>query len=187
MKNTTVYSAIAVGISISLVTPIQYASAVSLTTQIKSLKVQAENNTKYDRAKFGSRAPTAKTRTGLIAQERRSNGTWLSLWDNKVYTSATPMDADHTVALAEAWGSGARNWTQAKRIKFANDLVHKESLNLITARLNRVTKNDRDPAEWLPVKNRCRYLKEWVSVKKTWGLSINSKERTSLLAAAGKC
>lgn len=163
------------------------ASSSSLTAQVKSLKVKAENNSGYVRTKFGSRAPTAQTRAWLIGQERRSDGTWLSLWDGKVYRSASGMDADHTVALGEAWGSGARSWTQAKRVKFANDLVHRSTLNLITARLNRVTKNDKDPAEWLPSKNRCEYVREWVSIKKTWGLSVNSSERSSLLDAAGAC
>jgi hypothetical protein len=104
-----------------------------------------------------------------------------------VVRSASGLDADHTVALGEAWGSGARTWTQAKRVKFANDLAHTSTLNLITARLNRVTKNDKDPAEWLPAKNRCTYLKQWVGIKKTWKLTVNATERASLLAAAGKC
>src|SRR4051812_38975646 len=111
-------------------TPV-HAASNSLTAQIKHLKVQPENNSGYVRTKFGSRAPTAKTRKQLIRQERRANGTWLSLWDGRVYQwwSVAALDADHTVALAEAWGSGARTWTQAKRVKFANDLAHHATLN----------------------------------------------------------
>ncbi len=186
MKTSLIALACVTGLGTALVVQ-PSAQAASLTTQIKSLKVRAENNSSYNRAKFGSRAPTAQTRTWLIAQERRSNNTWVSVWDGRVYRSPAGLDADHTVALAEAWGSGARTWTQSKRVKFANDLVHTSTLNLITARLNRVTKNDKDPAEWMPAVKRCEYLKQWVSVKKTWGLTVDSRERSVLLNTAKKC
>jgi hypothetical protein len=43
-------------------------------------------------------------------------------WDNRVHTSASTVQIDHTVPVHEAWGSGARYWSQARRVAFYNDL-----------------------------------------------------------------
>jgi len=181
---TTVTAAVT-SAAVLLPSPAQASS--SLVYQVNHLRVRSENNAGYTRTAFGTRSPTAATRAALIQQERRADGTWKSLWDGRIVRSASGLDADHTVALAEAWGSGARSWTKTKRVSFANDLVHRQTLNLITARLNRVTKNDKDPAEWLPKVNRCEYVREWVSIKRTWGLSVNSTEKAVLLKVAKGC
>ncbi len=60
------------------------------------------------------------------------------------------MHIDHVVALAEAWGSGARRWNDDTRDRFANDLVFRGSLRAVSASSN-LRKSDQDPAEWLPV------------------------------------
>jgi hypothetical protein len=154
---------------------------------VEKLKNGEENNEGYDRTKFGSRAPTAATRELLVQQEMRPNGTWYSWWDGYVYEGPDGMDADHTVALAEAWGSGARDWTQEKRIKYANDLSSPYTLNLITDTLNRGAKNDNDPFDWMPLVNRCEYVRQWTSVKLAWGLTADGEEKMALHNRAIEC
>ena len=154
---------------------------------VEKIKNGEENNTEYEREKFGSRAPTAATREQLIQDEMRSDNTWYSWWDGFLYEGPSGMDADHTVALAEAWGSGARNWTQAKRVDFANDLIHPYTLNLISAGLNRGVKSDKDPFDWVPSVNQCEYIRQWTSVKLTWGLTADGEEKLALHNYALEC
>lgn len=157
-----------------------------LTELVDRLKYNEENNEGYDRAKFGSRVPTAATREALIEAEMRPNNTWYSWWDGHVYEGADGLDADHTVALAEAWGSGARDWTEKKRIDFANDLSSPYTLNLITDILN-VYKSDKDPFDWMPAVNRCEYVKQWTSVKLRWNLTVDAEEKMALHFRAEEC
>ncbi|GAO12837.1 hypothetical protein TPA0598_13_00210 [Streptomyces lydicamycinicus] len=53
------------------------------------------------------------------------------------------------VPLAEAWNSGASQWTAARRQAYANDLGAERSLVAVTAKSNR-SKADQDPAQWMP-------------------------------------
>lgn len=157
-----------------------------LTELVDKLKYNEENNDGYERSKFGSRAPTAATREALIEAEMRADNTWYSWWDGFVYEGADGLDADHTVALAEAWGSGARDWTQEKRVDFANDLSSPYTLNLITDTLN-AAKSDSDPFDWMPAVNRCEYVKQWTSVKLRWDLTVDAEEKMALHFRAEEC
>lgn len=158
-----------------------------LTEMVKGLKTGDENNAGYAREKFGYQAPTPSTRETLIEQEMRPNHTWYSVWDGFLYEGTSGLDADHTVALAEAWGSGARNWSEAKRIKFANDLTSPYTLNLITSSLNRGPKSDNDPFDWVPSVNQCEYIKQWTSVKLRWQLTADGEEKMALHNYAVTC
>ena len=62
---------------------------------------------------------------------------WNSPYDNKVQTKASSLDVDHLVPLAEAWRSGASNWTASQRQSFANDLNNPQTLVAVTLSLNR--------------------------------------------------
>ena len=109
-----------------------------------------------------------------------SVGTWLSSYDNKtVKGSGTGLDVDHMVPLAEAWRSGAWQWTPEEREIFANDLLDERVLIAVSASSNR-SKSDKDPAKWLPKGSKeavCDYVFNWVSVKYRFSLTIDSKER----------
>lgn len=159
----------------------------SLVSLVEQLRTADEHNQGYVREEFGNRAPTAETRDQLILDEKRDDGTWLSLWDGREYNSPDGLDADHTVALAEAWGSGAWGWTEDKRIAYANDLKDPYVLNLITAALNRGPKSDNDPFDWVPSTNTCEYVKEWATVKLEWGLSADGEEKLALHNRAVDC
>ncbi|MBY8854018.1 HNH endonuclease family protein, partial [Saccharothrix sp. MB29] len=79
------------------------------------------------------------------------------------------LDIDHMVPLAEAWDSGAFDWTPDRHQRYANDLDEPATLVAVTARSNR-GKADKDPAAWLPPHEPavCRYITDWVAVKTRW-------------------
>lgn len=108
-----------------------------------------------------------------------SGGTWLSSYDNKtVKGSGSTLDVDHMVPLAEAWRSGAWQWTNAERQLFANDMMDSRVLIAVTASSNR-SKSDRDLANWLPKASKevvCDYVFAWIAVKMRYYLSVDPKE-----------
>jgi hypothetical protein len=114
-------------------------------------------------------------------------GTWTSMYDGLVVTTASRLDVDHIVPLKEAWESGAATWSSEVRTKYANDLDFGWSLVAVSASSNR-SKSDRDPAEWRPSQNGCEYLQRWVAVKYRWALTIDPAESVVLTSGlAGSC
>jgi hypothetical protein len=188
------------------VAPAEAAGTYSapLRTAVKALPVAAENNTGYDRTRqFGdwndanrdcqnTRAEVlqneSKVRTSFTTAKRCTvkGGRWVTTWDGRTHTSATTVQIDHTVPVHEAWGSGARGWTKAKRVAFYNDLGDHRALSAQTSKLNSA-KQARGPEAWLPPKHRCAYIGEWVAVKHRWGLKVDSTEKAALTKWANSC
>ncbi|MFD7461116.1 MULTISPECIES: HNH endonuclease family protein [unclassified Streptomyces] len=119
---------------------------------------------------------------------RLTGGRWWSYYDATWVTSASGLDIDHMVPLAEAWDSGASAWTPARREAYANDQEAKTSLVAVTARSNR-SKADQDPAQWLPPATdaHCRYVAEWVGTKLRWNLTADDSELAALSEVAEAC
>ena len=90
------------------------------------------------------------------------------------------------VPVHEAWGSGARYWSKAKRVAFYNDLGDARSLNAQTSALNSA-KQARGPEQWLPPKNQCQYIADWTAVKIRWGLKADATEKAFLVKKAASC
>lgn len=169
-----------------------------LTTAIGSLAVATEVRTGYDRAKFthwiDADGDGCSTRNEVLDVESEnsvtcgnlSGGRWYSYYDRVSWTNPSDIDIDHMVPLAEAWDSGARNWTAAQRQAYANDLGDSRSLVGVTDNVNQA-KGDQDVAEWLPTYDKCRYLREFVAVKIRWRLSVNSTEKTAMQNLAAGC
>jgi hypothetical protein len=174
-----------------------------LRTAIGSLPVATENRTGYDRDLFphwidadGDRCNTryevliaeATTKPTVSSSCALSGGRWYSYYDGAYWTNPADLDVDHFVPLAEAWDSGARTWPTSRRQAFANDLGDARQLAAVTDNVNQA-KGDKDVAEWLPPSSsvRCRYISEWVAVKKRWRLSIDSAEKTALTNNAASC
>ncbi|GAB2972791.1 HNH endonuclease family protein [Saccharothrix stipae] len=114
-------------------------------------------------------------------------GTWTSAYDGVVVTEARDLDIDHTVALAEAWRSGADKWTDEQREKFANDLGGLQ-LIAVTANSNR-SKGDQDAAKWKPPVQTywCTYARAVISVKTLYSLTVDEPERDALGAMLKTC
>ena len=172
-----------------------------LRTAVALLPVAAEHRDGYERSRF--KHWVDKDRDGCdtrrevllaeaVAKPRRGSscaltgGRWFSYYDGKYVRDARELDVDHLVPLAEAWDSGARGWTTATRRLFANDLGDHRALVAVTAAVNR-SKGDQDPDEWLPAREVCRYVKEWVAVKHRWRLTVDSAEKSALQSLAAGC
>ncbi|OJF11422.1 HNH endonuclease family protein [Couchioplanes caeruleus] len=116
-----------------------------------------------------------------------TSGTWLSPYDGQTWTDAADVDIDHLVPLAEAWRSGAADWTTERREQFANDLTTPQ-LIAVTDDVNQA-KGDQDPAEWLPPRTdyRCTYAKMWITVKHSWQLTLQEAEKSALQGMLDDC
>ena len=95
------------------------------------------------------------------------------------------VDIDHVVALAEAWDSGAAEWSRTRRRQFAND-----PLNLLVSdpEVNRA-KADLDVADWRPAQRSswCLTTTMIALTKLRYDLSIDPAESRSLREMARSC
>lgn len=176
------------------------ASAKSATAALAKLSVASSGSMKgYSRAKFPTWRKTGSncdTRDSVLKRDGTHvklsgcnvvGGTWTSPYDGLVLTSPRKVDIDHLVPLADAWRSGAANWTTAKREDFANDLDHPQLL-AVSLTSNRA-KGDQDPSTWRPKQTSawCEYAKDWITVKSAWKLTVTSAEKSALTDMLEKC
>ena len=113
-------------------------------------------------------------------------GQWTSPYDDRTATSATELEVDHLVPVAEAWESGAHGWTQEQRAAFYNDLGHADALNAVPRALNQ-DKGALGPEQWLPPAGVCRYVRAWTTIKIRSSLSVDPAERAALISHADAC
>lgn len=115
-------------------------------------------------------------------------GRWTDPWSGTVNTTASALDVDHTVPLANAWRSGAWAWSPQQRTDFANDLSHPEHLIAIPLGENR-SKGDKGPEAWRPPDpgSWCTYAQVWTAIKARWSLTATPEEWTAILDLASTC
>ncbi|MFJ2926611.1 HNH endonuclease family protein [Streptomyces massasporeus] len=205
---TSVLRAVAaalVVLSTTVSSPAHAAGNVPLPEAVDRLSLGTESRDGYTRESFrhwnAGANPTdgCHTRAEVLLHEavepptvgagcRLEGGSWYSYYDGVTVTSASGLDIDHMVPLAEAWDSGASAWIAQRREAYANDQGQEASLVAVTARTNR-SKADQDPAQWLPpaADAHCRYAAEWVATKLRWSLTADEAELTALRALAGDC
>lgn len=191
---------------LALSAPTAYAvETVPIAVGVSRLAVENESREGYNRDLFrhwntgldaadgcNTRAEVlvseAVTVPGVGARCALTGGSWWSYYDDVRVTSASALDIDHMVPLAEAWDSGASGWTSARREAYANDQGADASLVAVTARSNR-SKSDQDPAEWLPpsADALCRYAAEWTATKLRWNLAVDEAEQDRLYLIAAGC
>ncbi|MFJ6671751.1 HNH endonuclease family protein [Actinosynnema sp. NPDC091369] len=174
-----------------------------LRDAVEHLPVREENREGYERDKFrhwiDADRDGCSTRAEVLLEEAveppgitdrctLSGGHWYSVYDDVWVDDPSALDIDHMVPLAEAWDSGAYDWTYERRRAFANDLDDPRALWAVTARSNR-SKADQDPATWLPPNELavCRYLAAWTVVKVRWELTVDQAEHDVLSALAADC
>ncbi|WKX73045.1 HNH endonuclease family protein [Streptomyces sp. XD-27] len=118
---------------------------------------------------------------------RATSGSWVSRYDGRTLNAASQVDIDHMVPLANAWRSGADEWTTAQRRRFANDLTNSQ-LIAVSAASNR-SKADKGPDAWKPpsVDYWCTYSRAWVSVKYLYKLNITAREGRELNRMLNTC
>lgn len=169
--------------------------------QLGTLKVAVPGPmTGYSRARFGggwkSQGNSCDTREIVLQKQGKNvvtdpktckitSGTWLSLYDGVTEHDPRRLDIDHLVPEAEAWRTGAANWPQDQREKFAND--YSGELVAVTAHSNR-SKGDGAPPEYMPVQQEhCDYATRWIAVKTQWHLTIASPEKNALTQMLSTC
>ncbi|MEV0695900.1 HNH endonuclease family protein [Streptomyces sp. NPDC050388] len=190
---------------LAVIPPAHAAETLPLAEAVAGLPVDVENRDGYTRDAFrhwnagDDPADGCNTRSEVLISEavepptvgpgcRLTGGTWWSYYDQTWVTSASGLDIDHMVPLAESWDSGASAWTAKRREAYANDQGSPTSLVAVTARSNR-SKADHDPAKWLPpaAEVHCRYVAEWVGTKLRWALTVDEIEVAVLRDAAAGC
>lgn len=178
-------------------------SGVPLKEAIALLVVGKESRSGYERDAFqhwidedGDGCDTrrevllaeATTKPTQAARCAITGGAWTSFYDGAAVTDAKKLDIDHMVALAEAWDSGASDWTAQRREQYANDLGSERSLIAVTAKSNR-SKSDKDPSQWLPpaASAHCVYAADWTATKLRWKLGADKTEQAALEKLAAAC
>ncbi|WP_067971570.1 HNH endonuclease family protein [Nocardiopsis trehalosi] len=163
-------------------------------TQLAGLTVEGEGSSSpYDRDLFPHWSTVEGTCSAREYVLRRDGtgvevgsdcyptaGSWYSVYDGVTSSTPSEISVDHFVPLAEAWRSGADEWTTSRREDFAND-VDSPQLWAVTVSSNSA-KGDKDPSEWMPERTQihCDYAKSWINVKHVWGLSVDAAEEAAL-------
>ncbi len=174
--------------------------AASLT-QLDALRVDEWSSlTGYNRDSFptwSAQGNDCDTREVVLKRDGQSvktgaackitQGTWFSAYDGKTVTEAKDLDIDHMVPLANAWRTGAKDWSADQREQFANDLTNPQLL-AVSLSTNR-SKGDRDPADWKPPRREywCEYAQRWIAVKSYWQLRVRTAEKAALQEMLATC
>ena len=99
--------------------------------------------------------------------------------------TSNEVQIDHTVALSNAWQTGAFKLTADQRKAFANDPLN---LMAVKGRLNS-QKGDGDAATWLPpLKSfRCEYVSRQIAVKIKYKLWFTAPEKEAMIRILKTC
>ena len=173
-----------------------------LRSAVAALPVAPEDRTGYTRDAFRHWTDADRdgctTRNEVLLEEAvdppavtgrctLTGGRWHSWYDDAYVDGPRGLDIDHLVPLAEAWDSGAAQWSAQRREAYANDLGDPRALVAVTARANR-SKADQDPTQWLPDDAVvCHYLGDWTAVKLRWHLTVDPAEHNQLTGLAADC
>lgn len=100
-------------------------------------------------------------------------GLWVDPYTAATNTNPAALDIDHLIPLKNAHESGAKKWNKNKKMAFANNLKNSNHLIAVPKGQNR-QKSDKAPHRWLPPNKayQCTYIKNWVEIKKEWGLAV---------------
>jgi hypothetical protein len=134
-----------------------------------------------------------------------TSGTWYCEYTGNTYPLASDVDIvrlplislhpstsltelqDHMVPLANAWRSGARDWTTSQRRDFANDLTRPQLIAVDDS--TNQQKSDQGPEDWLPPRTayRCEYIRAWTQVKFYYKLTVTQSEYNAIDAVLVGC
>lgn len=192
-----------VAVPTAVTVPIAVGEPLDALDALASLAVEPEVDDGYDRALFehwidadgdGCDARQEVLIAESLAPVRLGDGcsieggAWFSAADGDTLTNPASLDINHVVPLKEAWASGAHAWTPERREAFANDLLDDRTLQAVSSGVNR-QQGENDPASWLPVTQTvaCRFVRDWVAIKASWGLSVDEPECEAVEATLERC
>jgi hypothetical protein len=109
---------------------------------------------------------------------------WTSPYDGMTTRDPAALQIDHVVPVRQANISGARGWSKEQRVAFYNDRD-----NLVAASVHsNESKGDSDPAKWRPVQAfQCAYAARYINVKAKYRLTVDTDEKTALVAMLQAC
>lgn len=116
-----------------------------------------------------------------------SSGSWYSIYDDATVTVVAQATIDHMVPLADAWRSGADEWTADQRKAFGNDLTDPQLL--IASESSNSSKSDSGPEDWKPSNQAfwCTYAEDYTRVKYVWHLNSTDAEKDALSSMLDTC
>lgn len=113
------------------------------------------------------------------------SGRWLDPYTAVWLNNKSDVDIDHMVPLAEAWRTGASNWSDNQRRQFANDRLVVVSADDGANQ----SKGDKGPDAWKPANQAswCLYGKRYTAVKAKYGMTTSTTEKAALQQMIGTC
>ncbi len=109
------------------------------------------------------------------------SGNWNDDYTGQTFTKREDIQIDHFVPLKNAYVSGAYNWSFKMRCLYANFLGYRFHLKSVNASQNMI-KGDKGPDHYMPpnAAYACPYIKNWLTVKFLWGLSMTESEAATI-------
>ncbi|WP_345733776.1 HNH endonuclease family protein [Cryptosporangium minutisporangium] len=126
---------------------------------------------------------TIRTKTGTSGCKVTA-GAWVSEYNGARYTNKSKIQIDHIVPLSRAWASGAKRWSAARRLAFAND---PDNLLAVDGSSNQ-SKSDKGPSAWRPPKQyQCAYAVRYVRAVSKYDLPITKSDKSALTGMLDGC
>jgi hypothetical protein len=130
-------------------------------------------------------------KNGAITSDKGSacsikSGKWIDPYSGNVFTNPSDLDVDHLVPLSYTAQHGGQEWSAQKKQDYANSLTDEGHLLAVSASENR-SKGDNGPSEYKPKTNLCQYGMDWVSVTKTWNISVTQADKDSIASMLSTC
>lgn len=198
--------------------PAVWKAELDATNTIKTAKARPGG---YDREKyFGGWASngcgSATTRDTILARDLKGavknskcqvvSGTLSDPYTGRTIrfkrgrNTSSAVQIDHVVALLDAWESGARDWDQAKRVKYANspdvllasdgpaNMAKGSGLDVNGTALYR-SQDSGAPDIWMPDNKayRCDYMAKRATIKSKWGLTMTPREKQQTVSVLSQC
>ncbi|GAA1490941.1 HNH endonuclease family protein [Brachybacterium sacelli] len=178
--------------------------------ELASLDIEEQDRSDddYERDEFGSSwldvdENSCDTRNDILARDlvdvTYEDGADCEIADGTLhdpYTGTTiegnlseDVEIDHIVSLGDAWYSGAEQWSDEKRERFAND---PSNLVAVDGPAN-TSKSDDSISEWYPHWDapgdtvECRYAAAYVHVLAEYDLSVTRDDYTLLKQLEANC
>ena len=212
MSHIEIRIALVLSLLIAGITP---ANAESIASTLSIIEAQVTKGrapkTGYTRAQFGPDLTKAdfdrngcdsrndvlkRDLTNLVFKEKTKSctvlsGTLVDPFSGEIINfvrgtlSSKAVEIDHTVALSNAWQTGAFNLTPDQRKAFANDPLN---LLAVKGKLNS-QKGDGDAATWLPpLKSyRCEYVSRQIAIKVKYKLWFTAPEKEAMIRILKTC
>jgi len=110
-----------------------------------------------------------------------AEGRWKDPYTNQAFAAASEIQIDHLVPLKNAYVSGAYKWSFRARCLYANYLGYDFHLLSVSGTEN-MKKSDKSPDKYMPPNENyaCTYVRNWLTVKLLWGLSMTVDEANSI-------